>query len=227
MKNAWISIAGIYAHYPTIFAKLVLPTAADYADLPADIVDHPFVPNKDDLIRYLCMQLAELPMVYSDPDSVKDMIGYWSKAQLPVWIHVWQTMLYKYNPIWNKDGEVQEKRDITYKNAGNSTDTGTVGNSGSSSGSVENQVTGYDTNSYSPNKKDITASSGSNTETRNLAGHTYNDGESHDSFGRWERGNIGVTSSQELVLRERQLAEFSFYDYLTDAFKKQFCVMIW
>ena len=228
MKMPWISIAGLYAHYSDIFDNLVIPTAADYADMPADLLrPDPFVPIKADLINYICMQLAELPMVYQDPESVKLMIGYWSKAQLPAWVEIWRTLLYKYNPIWNKDGEVQEQRDITFKRAGNTTDTGTVGRSGSSSGSAENQVTGFDTNAYSPNKKDITSGSASETTTNNLAGHSYEDGESHDTFGRWERGNIGVTSSQQLIEEQRKLASFSFYDFLTDAFKNQFCVMVW
>ena len=226
------------------------------------------------LTNYMLMQLAELPVVYSDPAVLKVLIGYWSAAQLPTWVDVWRTMLYKYNPIWNKDGTIHERRDTGFNNTGSTTstgtvttdqdtsdtgtivtdqdttDTGTVGRTGSSSGSTENQVTGYDTNAYSPNKKDLTSGSASETTTNNLAGtndvtethnlHGTNDttvtnnlagtsaegGTAFDVFERTETGNIGVTTTQQMIKEQREIA-LNFYDMICQAFKKQFCVMVW
>lgn len=225
MKNAWISIAGLITHYPDVLDNFALPAAADIAG--PGLSDTPWVPVKQDLINYLCWELAELPLVYSDPVSLKIAVEYWSKSQLKTWTELLKTLNYEYNPLWNKDGEVQETRDITFRNASNSTDTGTVGTSGSSSGSNENQVTGYDTNTYSPNERNLTSGSASETETRNLAGHTYHDGESHDRFGRWERGNIGLTTTMQLIREQRDLVQLNFYEFLTLAFKREFCVMVW
>ena len=42
-----------------------------------------------------------------------------------------------------------------------------------------------------------------------------------------ETGNIGVTSSQELVLREREVSDFSTIKYIVHSFKKRFCVMVY
>ncbi len=242
MKMPWLSILGLYEHDQTIFDELVLPTAADYADIADLIVDDPFVPVKADLVNKLLIDLAELPLLYTDPRVVKPFIGIWSKTKLPYWVKIWRTMLYAYNPIWNKDGVITEQRDTTYEKAGtssdtgsgSSTDTGTVGRSGSSSGSTEHQVTGFDTNTYSPDTRDLTSGSASETETRNLAGSrsetssgtTSDEGESHDTFRRVEQGNIGVTTTQAMLTEERKLA-LDFYDMIEQAFKREFCLMVW
>lgn len=227
MKMPWLSLLGLMDEDPSVLDNLVLPTAADYADISDIIVDHPFVPDKTDFINYLLIETAEIPLLYTEPDTFKKMVGFWSKAKMPEWVNMYRTCLYKYNPLWNKDGTIKERRDIAYNKTGSTTDTGTVGRSGSSSGSQEHQVTGYDTNSFSPSSKEITANSGSETTTNNLQGTMAEGGTTADLFERTEQGNIGVTSSQELLRQERELAAFNFYEYLMQAFKKQFCIMIW
>ncbi len=99
-----LSILGLYNYDPTIFDGLTIPTADDITD-EADKVDDPFVPDKQELIKYICMQLSEMSLVYTKPDVVKTMIGIWSSVRLPVWKAIYNTLLYKYNPIWNKDGK--------------------------------------------------------------------------------------------------------------------------
>ena len=40
-------------------------------------------------------------------------------------------------------------------------------------------------------------------------------------------GNIGVTSSQTLVQQFRDVADFSIIRYITESFKKRFCLMVY
>lgn len=40
-------------------------------------------------------------------------------------------------------------------------------------------------------------------------------------------GNIGVTSSQQLIREERDVADFSTYKYIVESFKKRFCLMVY
>lgn len=241
MNMPWLSIMGLMAHRPDVLDDFALPIAADMQG--EEMVAHPWVPDRTDLKNYLCFALAELPLVYTDPDLMKTAVRVWSTIHYKEWVDLLRTLNYQFNPIWNKDGTVTEQRDITYEKAGTSsdsgqgstTDTGTVGRSGSSSGSTEHQVTGYNTNAYSPDVKDVTSGSANETETRNLAGSssatssgtTSDEGESHDTFQRTEQGNIGVTSSQQLIREQRELVQFNFYEFLTQAFKREFCVMVW
>ena len=40
-------------------------------------------------------------------------------------------------------------------------------------------------------------------------------------------GNIGVTATQDLIQKERDIADFSIIRYITESFKKRFCIMVY
>ena len=40
-------------------------------------------------------------------------------------------------------------------------------------------------------------------------------------------GNIGVTASQDLIQKERDIADFSIIRFITESFKKRFCLMVY
>ena len=40
-------------------------------------------------------------------------------------------------------------------------------------------------------------------------------------------GNIGITSSQKLISEERSIADFSIIRFITESFKKRFCLMVY
>lgn len=40
-------------------------------------------------------------------------------------------------------------------------------------------------------------------------------------------GNIGVTTSQQMIEEERRVSEFNIYDYITQDFKRRFCLMVY
>lgn len=40
-------------------------------------------------------------------------------------------------------------------------------------------------------------------------------------------GNIGVTTSQQMIEAERRVSEFNIIDYITDSFKRRFCLMVY
>lgn len=212
---ATMSILGLYEYDPTIFDGLTLPTAADITN-EADKVSNPFVPDKQTFINWLCLQLAEVSLIYASAPVVKTMIGIWSDIRLPVWKAVYNTLLYKYNPIWNKDGKKTETHDLTIIDDYVVTDMKTE-----NGGNVANEVTGYDTNTYSPNTRQvIDTDSTQNGKTKN----THTD---KGTLVTQEGGNIGVTMTQEMIRQQRDVVEFNLYDYILQDFKQQFCVMVW
>lgn len=210
-----LSILGLYNYDPTLFDGLTIPTAADITD-EADKVSDPFVPDKQTLISYICMQLAEMELVYTKPEVVKTMIGIWSSVRLPVWKAIYNTLLYKYNPIWNKDGEIIEDHDLTIEDDYNVTNLKTEHD-----GNVANEVTGYDSATYSPNTRQVVDTS----DTQN--GNTNNVHTDTGTITRTEHGNIGVTMTQEMIRQQREVVEFNLYDYILQDFKAQFCVAVW
>ena len=110
--NAWLSVLGLYKFYPDLFADLTIPRKADL-DLSLPYMESGVEDlSVDTLIFKILMDLAELPLVYTDPESMRYMIGRWSAARTPIWRELWKTTLYKYSPIWNKDGSYTETRNL-------------------------------------------------------------------------------------------------------------------
>lgn len=65
--------------------------------------------------------------------------------------------------------------------------------------------------------KDVDVWSGNDTEkANNSVKHTGH-----------LRGNIGVTTTQQMIEQERQIAMYNFYEFVADSFKIHFCVMVY
>lgn len=213
---ATLSILGLYDYDNTIFDNLALPTADDITD-EALKVSKPFVPSKSDLVSYLCMQLAELSLVYPSAPIMRQMIGIWSNVRRPVWCALYNTMLYKYNPIWNKDGSIIEEHDLTIEDDYNVKDMETA-----HSGDITNDVSAYDQSAgYSPrDKQTIDTADTQNGNTNNV--HTDT-----GRITRTEQGNIGVTTTQAMIKEQREAVRFNLYDEIVADFKQQFCIALY
>lgn len=203
---AILSIRGLYLMDQTIFDGLELPKLSDI-QTTAELIPNAPELNKDNLLTLLVARLAELSVVYPDPEMMKDYIRVWSATRFYTWLHLYETMLYKYNPIWNKDGSFTETRNL--QRADQATSSG--------SGTMMHDVTGFDANGYSPDTQDRTQQSSSATGS----------GTEAETITRTEAGNIGVTMTQEMIQREREIVEFNLYDYIIQDFKKEFCIMVY
>jgi hypothetical protein len=140
-----MSLLGLYQIDPSLFDNLELPEGLE----------------SDVLINNMLAELAELEVIYPDPVFMKASIGFWSKKQLNVWTELYATLLYEYNPIWNKDYTETEERDLA------GTEDVTDGNSHSHDvTSTRNLTSSHDVTTT----RDL-ANSHDVTTTRNLA-HT-------------------------------------------------------
>lgn len=79
------------------------------------------------------------------------------------------------------------------------------------SGSSENKMSAFNAATYQNANKN--ESSGSNTFFTNS---TFT-----------EKGNIGVTTTQEMIRQEREVSQFSIYDYIVASFKSRFCIGVY
>lgn len=236
MRGEMLSILGLYNWDPTIFDNLQLPTSADIhteAELQQPIVEL----DRQLLIDNILAELAELPLVYTQPDVVKQLIGLWSRINFTRWAELWATMLYKYNPIWNKDGTIVEttKGNVKSVGTGGYTDKKRGSSSDSYSGTDTSQhnVTGYDTNSYSPDTQDTTQHGLTVTHrdvdpdfTHRLDNLTTTVDDDSTTTRR-ETGNIGVTTTMQMIREQREIVNLNLYTEITEEFKLRFCVMIY
>lgn len=62
------------------------------------------------------------------------------------------------------------------------------------------------------NASDLVNSSGASTDVKRTA-------------RMW--GNIGVTTTQQMIEEERRISKFNIQDYIIDSFKRRFCLLIY
>lgn len=223
--EARLTIAALNQYSPDLFDDLELPTPpinAAAIGLQADQLRAAWTIDKTDFINFLCLETMGMSVAYPDAAFMKLAIGTWSRSHIHEWQRIFDTLFYKYNALWNKDGVISETGTDTHAQNESNTSASTGTGSTTSTGSTH----GYNTTSpdiWTPSDKtESQASSG--TQIANT--HTDNVTDTH-SNRRVEQGNIGVTMSQEMIQKERDLAMFSIESYIANEFKKTFCLMIW
>lgn len=225
--RATLSILGLYQREPTLFDEL---------ELPGNM-------NKDVMIDNILYEAAPLEAYYPDPNFMKFMIGRWSFMNQSVWQKLYDTTVLEYNPIfnydrteeWSENEQMLDKRTLT----GTEMETSTDNSSGEirSSGTVKSElnVSGYNESSYVPREQTIETPdtlTSNTSETDRTVSIDKNDTENMDRkrdnirTGR-AFGNIGVTTTQQMIQQERETALFNMYKVITDSFIERFCLMIY
>ena len=156
--------------------------------------------DRNTLQTEILSEASDLEMLYGDPDVFAILLHNWGKTMLPVWSRIQKAITAEYNPIYNYDRT--ETHDET--NSGNT----------SSNSETTDRVAGYNSstleNSAQNTGNDSSNSTGSTTYT-------------HRAYG-----NIGVTTSQQMIQSELDLAHnTNIYQIITDDFIKKFCIMVY
>lgn len=91
--------------------------------------------------------------------------------------------------------------------------------SGNASGSIDRSDIGSETNANSGNEKGNNVGSESNDTT----------GNSNEIMKHSARlfGNIGVTTSQQMLESELKIAEWNLYEHIADIFIDEFCILVY
>lgn len=103
-----LSLMGMYNWDNTLLDSLVavLPTPDKIPTVYHDLY-YPGLPIDTEQFKInLLLETAELEVLYTDPDFLKLAIGAWANKENQKWQLMYNTMYYKYNPIWNKDGTI-------------------------------------------------------------------------------------------------------------------------
>lgn len=237
--RATMDLIAVYSYDPSVLDLLELPEGVD----------------RSVLIDNLLMETAEREIIYSNLGFLKQAIGSWSKKNLSVWEELYKTQHYEYNPIWNKDGTILETEtrnlagsnyhtdnvdridNLQDKNTRNFEDKETRDLDDSST----NSVYGFNSSTEAPESKVVTDQNG--TDTINHTGtdtfdhtgrqdvdRTYDEKTTDTgtiSRARTEQGNIGLTSTQDLIRQQQELVKFNLMDYIIKDFGDKFCLGIY
>lgn len=207
MAKATLSLLGIYNYDGTIFDDFVVPEDVE----------------KDVVIHNLLLETADLEILYSEPSTLRMAIGIWSAKESKIWDRLLQTTLLEYDPISNYD------REETWTDSGTSSGlnsgTTTSQSTGSSTDTSTDYVVGF--NSDTAVMSDKTESAGSTTDNNSGTSTVNTSGQTSSTHTGRVHGNIGVTTTQQMIEQEREVDKFCIDDYIIDSFKRRFCLLVY
>lgn len=221
--RASMSLLGLYLSDPTLLNELQLPEGMD-----ADVL-------RDNLIA----ECAEMEVLYADPVFMKSAIGFWSKKQVHVWDELYKTLLYEYNPIYNKDYKetvthnLTATEDVTDGNTHSHDITSTRNLAHTDDSTTTESVFGFNSSTAADANKVVLDNDTSDTGTVRDAGSSSDsrtiDRDTTDTgtITTEGAGNIGIMSTQDLIEQQREVSQFNVYDYIIADFKKRFCLMVY
>ncbi|MFR1483694.1 MAG: hypothetical protein ACLSUY_12220 [Phascolarctobacterium faecium] len=196
--KAWLSILGLYNYDNSIFNLFVVPDGMD----------------KELIINNILLECAEMEIIYPEPDIMKNAIGLWSNKQLESWERMYKAMQLEYDPIYNYD------RFEEWLDSNTATTHSNTNSNLNRKGSTKHQVNAFNSGITDSNIDSIdnTDTDNTNTNSNNSAigahsGHLY--------------GNIGVTTSQQMLQSEIDISKFIVADYIIDQFKERFCLLVY
>lgn len=221
-----LTVEGLYNYDDTLFNGF---------NVPEGLV-------KQIAIDTILMRTRELEILYPDLNYMKTRITIWSNKYQINWKKLYDTTVLEYNPIENYDRmeDWTDTDDETSTSARDNTRNTTNTVKSTSTNEIMNSVNVTDQNTafnagLADHAKQITdghtTENGSitNTETgKDTENENVNGGRTgrHTKTGR-AHGNIGVTTSQQMIQSERDLVIFNLYDVIAESFIENFCLMVY
>lgn len=104
-------------------------------------------------------------------------------------------------------------------------ETGTVNNDKTDTGTVDNLLT--DSGTVNRNMSDSGSITHSKSDNVVLNNEVVDNGTVERTHNMRAFGNIGVTTTQQMLEAERNVVKFNIIDYIVDSFKGRFCLLIY
>lgn len=191
--------------------------------------------DRDALVDLILTECSSFNVLYPDPAFFEQRLVRWSLRRLPIWQKLYNTTQYEYEPIYNYD-RTEEHTETTRRTGTDTTETETEA---SHTGTVMSVGTNTETESKTAYNSDTLAtagqvtSNGNNTDTNNLLDTSTAEGtrtlDLTDTVTRRLKayGNIGVTSTQQMIEQERAVDLFDVYGIILNDFIESFCVQVY
>lgn len=235
MSLARLTTVGLFMYDNSLFDELVAPTKLD----------------RDILVKNILQKSAPFELLLTDFNFLKMSIGLWSAKNIDNWNAIIDAFTMDYNPIenydrfenWSDSASESESESTSSSELLSTSESETVSESSSDSMynslTSTNDVSAYDTIGYQPNERNINDNRGNNNSVSNqnrgnqgrqdrntLEGHNRTH-ERLDTHGGRIHGNIGVTTTQQMLLQEFDLRQINMYDEIAKSFCKEFCLLIY
>lgn len=199
--KSFLTVMGMYQYDNTLFDKFTLPSSMQTM--------------KENIINAICLDTQELEVLYPSAPTLQFAIGVWCDNMIPIWEKLYATTQLDYNPIENYN-----KTETITENEKRNDDLSSSTESNSNSENI-NQNVAFNNQDFSNHEKNML---NTNNQITGSETNKYNTDKTKETKAS---GNIGVTTSQQMIKQERQVSEFNIVKYIVDDFKQRFCLMIY
>ena len=218
-RGMTLSVMGLYKIDNGLFSEMVYPSG-----FSAD--------EKQTVVGNILAECAELECLFPDPDTMKTMIGLWSKMNISVWERIFTASKLEYNPIENYNRTELETISDDHSDTHSGIDSSSASSSTINTGTDTNtnSITSYDSNTPQTHDKSelthghVVTDSGSSS-------FTHGEVITHDgdiTRNNHTSGNIGVTTSQQMLEQEIEVsAKLNVIKMIVDSFKDRFCLLVY
>lgn len=185
--------------------------------------------NPGILQDYILYRYGDYGVIITDIDFLKSSINNWCMVNTEKWKNLFATTQYDYNPIHNYDRteEVTETITTTDNTTAEKNSTNTNTNSSNQSGNSQTSKAAF--NAVTSATMQPVENSQNSQEISGNTSDTYNDKTSYENIGSNTRtlntktqGNIGVTTTQEMIQAERDILQYNLYTVISDEFRDVF-----
>lgn len=224
--RATLSFLGMVNQVPSLISAETFP-------LPAGL-------SHETLDPMLLAETAELEILYPEPNTLGIVIAAWATARNPAWTKMLAAMNAVYNPIHNYDRTESstEVLEGSSSKQGTNDRTGSVDSTGTSSdsesASLNKAVHGYNSSTANtPSNADSSSgqssgSTGSSTDSTQADEWAEDQSNEHTlTRSSTISGNIGVTTSQQMIQAELELRKIDVYKIIIQEFKSMFCLGVY
>lgn len=179
------------------------------------------------------------PLYHPDPAWLKFYIGRWCSKNAKTWEELYKTTIQDYNPIYNYDRTEETTdtrsgtRTLSEDTSSNTKQNGDTSVIDTSSDNSEHTISADNSNTYEPGYKDVSSrqdTQASESSNRvDVTGDRAVDETTGETYSHKLRayGNIGVTTTQEMLESQRTLVRYNVYNEIADSFKEEFCLYIY
>lgn len=183
--------------------------------------------DRDDVIACIIEQYGQQPLVHPDPEYMRKYVPLWSKRRLGIWTKLLETTQLEYNPIDNYDRteEITEHRETGRQI--DTTTTATGDDVTESSNNTEHQVSAENVYTYQPDSKDTSGESMSVRRTTDTSGNVGETGTDSFTHLNHTHGNIGVTTSQQMIEAQRKVVRYSLIEEIAADYRDAYCLSIY
>lgn len=179
------------------------------------------------------------PLYHPDPAWLKFYIGRWCSKNAKTWEELYKTTIQDYNPIYNYDRTEETTdtrsgtRTLSEDTSSNTKQNGDTSVTDTSSDNSEHTTSADNSDTYEPGYKDVSSrqdTQASESSNRvDVTGDRAVDETTGETYSHKMRafGNVGVTTTQEMLSAQRTLVRYNVYDEIADSFKDEFCLYIY